>query len=117
MKSFELSGADYAEYFEWADGNVDKIDRRGYFVTLDQEKIKIATSSDKILGIVSSTPSVIGTFVENNKFQDFLVDEFGEIKKEMKEMTYTVQEWNEETHQYELVEKTELVETQIFNPD
>lgn len=53
-------GADYAEYFEWLDGNVNKEDRRGYFVTTENEKIKIAEPGDYILGIISGQPSVIG---------------------------------------------------------
>ncbi len=29
--AFNTSGADYAEYFEWLDGNPEAEDRRGYF--------------------------------------------------------------------------------------
>ena len=32
--AFNASGADYAELFEWADGNPDHQDRAGLFVTL-----------------------------------------------------------------------------------
>lgn len=77
LKSFASSGADYAEYFEWQDGNINKDDRRGYFVTLDGDKIRIANSNDEyILGIVSGNPAVIG----NNDMQwrgYYLFDEFG----------------------------------------
>ena len=53
--------ADYAEFFEWLDGNPDNEDRVGYFVTLDGDKIKIATDEDDyILGIVSGEPFVLG---------------------------------------------------------
>lgn len=53
--------ADYAENFEWLDGNPEDEDRVGYFVTLDGGKIKIADStSDYILGIVSGAPFVLG---------------------------------------------------------
>ena len=53
--------ADYAEFFEWKDKNPDNEDRVGYFVTLDGDKIKIASNTDKyILGIVSGEPFVLG---------------------------------------------------------
>lgn len=59
--AYSNNGADYAEMFEWEDGNVSKEDRVGYFVTLQNDKIKVADSrSGYILGIVSSTPMVIG---------------------------------------------------------
>lgn len=53
--------ADYAEFFEWIDGNSDNEDRVGYFVTLDGDKIRKANSSDDyILGVVSGAPFVLG---------------------------------------------------------
>lgn len=59
--AFTNDGADYAEMFEWSDGNTNKEDRVGYFVTLDNDKIRIANSDDNyILGIVSGSPMVIG---------------------------------------------------------
>lgn len=53
--------ADYAEFFEWLDGNVDSEDRVGHFVTLDGNKIRIATDKDDyILGVISGEPFVLG---------------------------------------------------------
>ena len=53
--------ADYAEFFEWLDGNPNDEDRVGYFVTLDGNKIRIATNEDDyILGVVSGEPFVLG---------------------------------------------------------
>ena len=53
--------ADYAEFFEWLDGNTEGDDRVGYFVTLDGDKIRIATNEDDyILGVVSGEPFVLG---------------------------------------------------------
>ena len=57
------SASDYAEYFEWEDGNPDSIDRRGITVVMDGEKIRPATDSDeisKIIGVVSAKPAVVG---------------------------------------------------------
>lgn len=60
----DISAADYAEYFEWADGNPDNEDRRGHSVILNSDgKIRIATASDTvddIIGIVSVEAAVVG---------------------------------------------------------
>jgi hypothetical protein len=56
-------GADYAEYFEWLDGNTDSEDRRGCTVVLDNNKIRKATSDDDasvIIGVISGNPSMVG---------------------------------------------------------
>lgn len=76
LSSYNTSGADYAEYFEWLDGNANKDDRRGYFVTLDGEKIKFAKPGDYILGIISGLPAIIGNSDEDWQGR-YLLDEFG----------------------------------------
>ena len=55
-------GADYAEYFEWADSNTKKEDRTCLFVSIvnGTRKIKKAMAGDDILGITSLDASVIG---------------------------------------------------------
>jgi hypothetical protein len=58
--SWNGGGADYAEYFEWLDGNPDNEDRRGYSVSLVGNKIKIAEKGDNIIGVISSNPSIVG---------------------------------------------------------
>ena len=70
------TGCDYAEFFEWQDGNPDAEDRRGYFVTLDEEKIKKAEPGDYILGIVSGQPSIIGNGDESWMGR-YVMDDFG----------------------------------------
>lgn len=70
------TGADYAEFFEWEDGNPDNEDRRGYFVTLVGKKIKIAKEGDYILGIVSGFPAIIGNGDEEWKGR-YVFDDFG----------------------------------------
>ena len=81
LSAFNSSGADYAEYFEWLDGNVANEDRVGYFVTLLGEKIVKAKAGDYILGVVSGQPCIIG-----NADEDWLHrwehDEFGRFLKE-----------------------------------
>ncbi len=69
--------ADYAEFFEWLDKNPNEEDRVGHFVTLDGDKIKIATNEDDyILGIVSGEPFVLGNGDCDTWNGMFLHDEF-----------------------------------------
>lgn len=76
--NYSASGADYAEFFEWLDGNPGAEDRVGCFVTLDGEKIRIAGPEDVfILGIISGNPSVVGD-VHDDQWQGmYLYDIFG----------------------------------------
>ena len=76
--SYRASGADYAEMFEWADGNPDGEDRAGRFVTLDGAKIRLAgPGDDYIVGVVSGNPSVVGD-VHDDQWQGmYLYDVFG----------------------------------------
>ena len=70
--------ADYAEFFEWEDGNPDAEDRVGKFVTLNGDKISIASSNeDYILGIVSGEPFVLGNGDCDTWNGMYLRDEFG----------------------------------------
>jgi len=92
--SWSGGGADYAEYFEWADGNSDNQNRTGYTVVLDNEKIRIATSDDaaaNIIGAVSVNPSVIGDSDIDQWKHKYKRDDFGGFIWE----TYTVTEWQE----------------------
>ena len=77
--SFGSSGADFAEYFEWKDGNPNNEDRRGKFVTLDGDKIRFATADDDyILGVVSGTGAFIGNSSSEEWQGKYLKDVFGE---------------------------------------
>ena len=72
------AGADYAEYFEWGDENINNEDRRGLFVTLDGDKIKLASKDDNyVLGIISGNPTVIGDGAENQWSNQYKRDIFG----------------------------------------
>ena len=73
------TGADYAEYFEWQDGNLNNEDRIGLIVTLDGEMIKLANNGDEILGIVSATPAVLGDNYESEWNGKYLTDKFGRL--------------------------------------
>ena len=74
--SWNGGGADYAEYFEWADGNPDDADRRGYSVSLVENKIKIAEEGDIVIGIISGNPSVVGDHANMSWSNKYLKDEF-----------------------------------------
>ena len=73
------TGADYAEYFEWKDGNPNNEDRVGYIVTLDGDKIVKANTGDDVLGICSGTAMVLGDSAEWNWSKRYLTDDFGRI--------------------------------------
>ena len=76
----DIGNADYAEMFEWSDGNPNNEDRRGYSVVLVGDKIRLATSSDDpedILGIISGNPGVLGDAATLNWNSRYLKDEFG----------------------------------------
>ena len=86
QNAFSGSGADYAEYFEWADGNPNGEDRRGYFVTLEGRKIRKATEADAyILGVISTTPAMIGNTYSDLWQGMYVTDIFG------KRLTETVE--------------------------
>lgn len=82
------TGADYAEYFEWKDGNPNNEDRVGYIVTLDGDKIVKANSGDDILGICSGTAMVLGDSAEWNWSKRYLTDDFGRIIYEDYDVDY-----------------------------
>lgn len=71
------TGADYAEYFEWSDGNPDSEDRVGMIVTLDGDKIRLANDGDDILGIVSGTAMVLGDNAEHEWRNKYITDDYG----------------------------------------
>ncbi len=94
------NGADYAEFFEWLDGNPDAEDRVGFIVALDGEKIRLATKEDNdVLGVVSGTAAVLGDNSGDIWKHKYLTDEFGRIIYDMVEefITKVDTETEEET--------------------
>ena len=109
--SFNSSGADFAEMFEWKDGNIANEDRRGLFVTLENDKIRIANSEDTyILGVVSATPTIIGDSQSEIWKNMYLVDCFGEYLTE----NVLVSEYVDEELEQIIPEHEE--ERRILNP-
>ena len=75
--SWSGGGADYAEYFEWSDGNSSTEDRRGISVVLDGDKIRQAVDGEEPIGVISGNPTVIG---DNDIYRwknKYLRDDFG----------------------------------------
>lgn len=93
--AINTSGADFAEYYEWEDGNSKQEDRAGLFVTLNGEKIVKANAGDDILGIVSAAPSFIADAQAEEWQGMYLKDVFGR----------------------KLTQKTENGEEYVLNPD
>ena len=110
---FNGSGADYAEYFEWEDGNPTNEDLRGYFVTLINNKIKKANTNDFILGIISANPVVIGNSDPDNWHDKYMKDDFGCYIKET--VTKEIKVGTDE-HGNEIIKQTKY-DSYIINPD
>ena len=83
--------ADYAEMFEWVDGNPNNEDRVGHTVSLIGNKIKIAEAGETAIGIVSAAPMIVGDAAPMRWQQAHVKDDFGKIILE----DYEVVEWIE----------------------
>lgn len=125
LSAYGSSGADYAEYFEWKDGNPDNEDRRGRLVTLDGEKIRFATSEDDyILGIISANPCVEGDIQPDDWQGKYLTDVFGQrmtqivhIPARYEEREVVDPETGETTTENILIEEEHDAVQWVLNPD
>ncbi len=125
LASYSSSGADYAEYFEWKDGNPNNEDRRGRLVTLDGEKIRFATADDDyILGVVSANPCVEGDIYSDDWQGKYLTDVFGQrltqtvhIPARYEEQEITDPETGETTTENILIEDEHDAVQWVLNPD
>lgn len=91
------TSADYAELFEWEDGNPNNEDRVGRFVTLNGDKIRIANNKDDyILGVISGRPFLLGNGDCDVWTKMIEKDPFGRDLYEDKYATYTNQITGEE---------------------
>lgn len=78
-------GADYAEYFEWKDGNPNNEDRRGWSVVIDGNHIRQAQSGEVPFGVISANPCVVGDAGWNIWKGKYLLDDFGSYVTESAE--------------------------------
>lgn len=89
--NYQSGGADYAEYFEWEDQNLNNEDRVGMTVSLIGNKIVVAQEGDTVLGVISANPTVIGDAAEAAWQDKWLRDDF---KRTLTE-PYHVWAWDE----------------------
>ena len=75
--AYNTSGADYAEMFEWDDGNPNSENRIGKLVYLSGDKVTLTASGEPI-GVVSATASVIGNNWSEQWSGRWLVDDLGQ---------------------------------------
>lgn len=95
---WSTTAADYAEYFEWLDGNPNNEDRVGRTVVLEGNKVRFATEDDNpalIIGIVSANPGVVGDNAWDRWYGWAQRDEWG--RPIMK--TVPMVKWSNETGQ------------------
>lgn len=107
------AGADYAEFFEWKDGNPEAQDRVGYIVALDGDKLTLANEGDYILGVVSGTATVLGDNPEWNWAKRWVTDDFGRIQYEDVVIHHEAEERNGET----IPAWDETIKAPVVNPD
>ena len=84
---------DYAEYFEWEDGNPSNEDRRGYSVFVNSngkiEKATDSTNTSDIIGAITGTAFVIGDGAVYDWQGKWKVDEWGTvITEDVKQVTW-----------------------------
>ena len=82
--TYTSPAADYADMFEWSDGNPEGEDRIGLTVVIDETSeeggVRPATSSDDpndVIGTVSGTACVIGNAAWKGWDKKYLKDDFG----------------------------------------
>ena len=85
--SWTGGGADYAEYFEWLDGNPTNEDRRGFCVVLVGNKIRQAVTGEEPIGVISGNPSMVGDSAWNKWNGKYLTDDYGSYIREDYEVT------------------------------
>lgn len=78
-KKYNTFGGDYAENWEYEDGNTGNEDRTGLFVTFKGNKIIISQKGDNLakVGVVSATPSIVGDTDGKEWAHKYLKDVYG----------------------------------------
>ena len=110
--SWTGGGADYAEFFEWLDGNSSDENRKGISVVLDNGKIRPATGSDNtdnIIGVISANPVVVGDSASERWKEKWITDDFGDPVYE----EYTVTEWYDETKKEKVNYDTDRIPSDV----
>ena len=79
-------GADYAEWFEWADAPPGAEDRRGVSVVLEGARIRPAEPGEDPIGVISANPSMVGDGDIDRWKGKYLRDDFGSYIRETGEV-------------------------------
>lgn len=77
--AYNTSSADFAEYFEWADGNPEAADRMGLLVEQIGDKIAPAQGTE-FFGAISARASVIGNAYEDYWHGKYMTDVYGRVQ-------------------------------------
>ena len=110
--SWNGGGADYAEFFEWLDGNSSDENRKGISVVLENGKIRAATGSDNtdnIIGVISANPVVVGDSASERWKEKWITDDFGDPVYE----EYTITEWYDETKKEKVNYATDRIPSDV----
>tara|TARA_B100002019_G_scaffold76354_1_gene65937 strand:+ start:2244 stop:5474 length:3231 start_codon:yes stop_codon:yes gene_type:complete len=110
--SWNGGGADYAEFFEWLDGNSGNENRKGISVVLENGKIRAATGSDNtdnIIGVISANPVVVGDSASERWKEKWITDDFGDPVYE----EYTITEWYDETKKEKVNYATDSIPSDV----
>lgn len=96
---------DYAEYFEWEDGNPNEEDRRGLSVVLvDGGYIRSANEDDDpedIIGVVSGTAAVLGDAAMFDWQGKYVVDEWGSlVTEDINQVSWSITDENGEIERH-----------------
>ena len=112
-KAVSGTGADYAEMWEWQDGNPNSEDRVGYFVSFIGDKIRLANENDDLrkVGIISGNPAVVGDNFADDWQGMYLQDIYGRNITEHK--SYDA-EYDEDGN---LIHEAYEADEYVLNPD
>lgn len=126
--SIHKAGSDYAEYWEWEDGNLKQEDRRGHFVTFSDQypdKIKLAIPDDPILGVVTTSAGLVGNSaelawhgaIEYDEFNQPLAmyDRYADLKRAVQRLGFAV-ESRSESELYQILMGYEIESAQFNDP-
>lgn len=109
--TFGATGADFAEMFEYVDGNPNNEDRRGLMAAMVGDKIKLAQADDDVIGIISALPTVIGDVADDAWQGKYLKDVFGDFLTETVEIPESINAKTGETIPAQTITKF------VVNPD
>jgi len=98
--SWSGGGADFAENFEWTDGNPENEDRVGVTVVSDGHRIRVALDTDSaasIIGAISGMPTVVGNSDMGRWKEKYIKDDYGRYVYE----DATLIKWLQDGEKYE----------------